>query len=319
MKLLVLAMLAQLPLSLGILNLFRKPRGQVLGPVWAPKVVFNKGDGEEVGGSEGAQVAAELLEKIRSVQAQFVRLDGVDYKGMADSDVFLEYVAAARKLRSVDLKRDLADEGTRKAFFINVYNALLIHAMTEAVKADKAPRDLLQRLRLYATASYDIGGHILSLNDMEHGVLRGNRKGVAPLSKRNFREGSKEEALLTVPLDPRIHFALNCGARSCPPVRFYTAEGLDAELDLATKSFFSQPGGIEVAVDGEGARVTCTKLLDWYKADFAEGGDDAAVLRWIRERLDGAGERAKQIGDALAASTMSVEYFEYDWSVNEAS
>ena len=63
------------------------------------------------------------------------------------------------------------DRNERLAFFINVYNSLTIHA----VAALGGPADLLSRLRLYAEASYRIGPYVYSLNDIENGVLRGNR------------------------------------------------------------------------------------------------------------------------------------------------
>jgi len=307
-----------------------------LGPYWAKKVVWNGGSGEtaaaraEAGSEAEADVSQSLLAKIRDVQAKFVTLEGVDYKAMKDSPLFEDYVKSTEALRSIDVAKELADAAKRKAFFINVYNALLIHAMVEIMAKNKAPKTLLQRLRLYATASYDIGGFVLSLNDIENGILRGNRKGAAPWAKHQFEAGSKEEDVLVVSCDPRIHFALNCGARSCPPVRFYKPESVDDDLDKATKSFFMQPGGMEVAAseEGEGYSVKSTQLLKWYQNDFVidqrgaavEDETDAhkAVLQWVSRFFREESEVAERAKAALKGAALTWDYFDYDWSTNVA-
>ena len=67
----------------------------------------------------------------------------------------------------------------------------------------------------------------------------------------------------------RIHFALNCGARSCPPIRVYDAAKLDRQLDTAAKSFVSQEA--EVA---EGGVAKVSKIFMWYKGDFGEDDEE---------------------------------------------
>mmetsp|Transcript_17441 Transcript_17441/g.53397 ORF Transcript_17441/g.53397 Transcript_17441/m.53397 type:complete len:349 (-) Transcript_17441:51-1097(-) len=333
-----LAGIVATPGSDALLDIFRgKPRGQVLGLYWANKVIYNKegaaapapaapAAGED---SEACSVVfLGLLEKIRALQAEFVTPEGVDYTGMAESGLFKDYVSETAKLGTMDVAGELQDEGTRKAFFINVYNALLFHAMVERIARDEAPKTLMDRLKLYATSSYDIGGFVLSLNDIENGVLRGNRKGAAPWAKLPFKAGSPAEQTLSVPCDPRIHFALNCGAKSCPPVRFYAPETVDEDLDDATKTFFSKPGGISVDPSGaeEGAGVTSTKLLEWYQNDFVveQTGEPvekpeqghAAVLAWVAKFLDS--DAAEQAGAALEGK-LAWDYYDYDWSVNASS
>jgi hypothetical protein len=72
---------------------------------------------------------------------------------------------------------------------------------------------------------YNIGGAVYSLDDIEHGVLRANRGHPAAGGRPQFGpEDPRRRGLVVQELDPRIHFALNCGARSCPPIRVYTEE-----------------------------------------------------------------------------------------------
>lgn len=68
---------------------------------------------------------------------------------------------------------------------------------------------------------YIIGAEIFTLDDIEHGILRSN-------SNMNMQLGdSRMKFIMDKPLDPRIHFTLNCGAKSCPPILVYTPELLD--------------------------------------------------------------------------------------------
>jgi Protein of unknown function, DUF547 len=70
--------------------------------------------------------------------------------------------------------------------------------------------------------SYAVGGHVFSLDDIEHGILRCNRKhptsGFVAFGPGDLRL----PFALPLPVDPRIHFALNCGAKGCPAIRAYT-------------------------------------------------------------------------------------------------
>ena len=284
------------------------------------------------GGDDAIAIARALRIQIQALFVEFLSADGgrVDYARLRASAQFGEYVAQARALRGADA-RALAP-AARKAFFLNLYNALLIHAVA-ALHADAPPGGLLARLKLYATASYDVGGVALSLNDIEHGVLRANRPGAAPFSRPQFADGDGGAAAATaglaLPLDARIHFALNCGASSCPPIRFYdgeTAAALDDDLDLAAAAFLEQ----EVAV--EGRELTLSQLFEWYRADFVDGAppaaagdvgggaasaDDAAVVRWIAKHTgDAPGEGLRGELEELLRTPggLSTWHATYDWA-----
>ena len=75
--------------------------------------------------------------------------------------------------------------------------------------------------QFFNTVRYIIGGYEYSLQDIENGVLRANRKGVGMLTK----PFSKFDPRLSMALEthePLIHFGLVCGAKSCPPIKTYT-------------------------------------------------------------------------------------------------
>ncbi len=197
----------------------------------------------------------------------------------------------ARAARWTDLERAQFDvpegEVAARAFWINLYNALTVHAVHAAgVKSSvTAQRGFFDRF------AYTVSGFAFSLNDIEHGVLRGNRAAFlrgAPFKPQNPRLG------FVLPLDPRVHFALNCGARSCPPIRFYSAEHLDAQLDLATTAQLQD-------VRLEGNVVWLPRLMSYYAADF---GEPLAFTRRYRPDLP---------------ATARVKFLPYDWGLETAA
>lgn len=115
------------------------------------------------------------------------------------------------------------------------------------------------------------------------------------------------------PVDPRIHFALNCGAASCPAIRVYSAANLEAGLASATSAFVAG----EVSVDESSREVRLSKIFKWYRPDFVGfGGDDAALLRYVAPYLPerDAAALARMLGDG--GGKVKVAYKEYDWTSN---
>lgn len=111
--------------------------------------------------------------------------------------------------------------------------------------------------------------------------------------------------------DPRIHFALNCGANSCPPIRAYSAEKIESQLELAAQAFVNGT----VVVDKAASRVTMSKLLNWYARDFGQSARD--VLEFIVARLKGD-SRADLESMLAGGKTPRVAYSKYDWGTDSA-
>ena len=167
------------------------------------------------------------------------------------------------------LLEELRSDAQKLAFWINCYNAYyqILRAQTDAVKPG-----------IYREELITLAGARWSLDDMEHGILRRFRHKYAlgylpdPCVKRVVKQLAVDR------VDWRIHFALNCGAKSCPPIAFYTPEGLDEQLDMATLSFLQ--GHTEVSREEKEIRVT--SLFKWFRSDF---GGTAGVRRILCERL----------------------------------
>jgi hypothetical protein len=103
-------------------------------------------------------------------------------------------------------------------------------------------------------------------------------------------------------LDPRIHFALNCGTRSCPSIAFYEADRLDEQLDAAAASFINTEG-----VRTEEGAVLLSPIFDFYAEDF--GGAEGAHA-WVLRYLEGPALRA-------IVESGPVRTGDYDWSLNQ--
>ena len=115
--------------------------------------------------------------------------------------------------------------------------------------------------------AYNIGGLVYSLDEIEHGVLRMN-KGHPNAGKQEFADADPRAQVALTSLDPRIHFALNCGARSCPPIRVYTEDRIEAQLDTASRSFLDQEVSL-IKDPGTGKwTLELSKLFLWYGEDF---------------------------------------------------
>lgn len=119
-----------------------------------------------------------------------------------------------------------------------------------------------------------VAGHALSPNAIEHGILRRSALVLGLGYLRNPAPRRFERLHRVERLDPRVHFALNCGARSCPPLAAYDPDGLDAQLDAAARSYLASE---TVFVDG-GQTVQVPRLLQWYLGDF---GGRAGILRQL--------------------------------------
>jgi hypothetical protein len=243
--------------------------------------------------------AAEALvgRMLGAFEAAADRAGRVDYARLTASAEFASTVNAARQLASVRLVT-LGERGARLAFWINVYNALVLHGIVRL----GVRRSVARVWNFFGRASYRIDGLVFSSDDVEHGVLRGNRRRVVP-PLRPFGAGDPRRALAIDPLDPRIHFAINCGARSCPPVGVYRAPAIDAQLDLATRGYVNQ----EVTVDG--GRLVCPRLFKWYRRDFDGGGGLEAFL--LRHLDDGPARRALTAGGGSRLAFRA-----WDWSLH---
>ena len=202
--------------------------------------------------------------------------------------------ATLAELSRADLMPVLRERGPGLAFWINVYNA------ATQLRLRRDGDSFGDRSRFFGTPCLTVAGTRLSLDDMEHGILRGGR----PKLGLGFIPGIFSRPPfpgLRLPLDPRIHFALNCGAASCPPIAAYTTSGIDGELDLATRSYLEQ----EVDYDPERRAVTLPRICLWYMGDF---GGFPGLRTLLREH-----------GVIPTQHSPSIRFSSYDWRATPGS
>jgi hypothetical protein len=171
------------------------------------------------------------------------------------------------------------------AYWINLYNAGTVQLILDRYPV-KSIRDI-KLGGLFSSGPWDaklftVEGEALSLNDIEHRILR-------PIWQ-----------------DPRIHYAVNCASFSCPNLQgaAFTAENLESLLDQAARSFVNSTRGVALA----GGRLTLSSIYDWYGSDF--GRSEAEVLAHLRRYA------RPELASQLAAFKGRINY-KYDWSLNE--
>jgi hypothetical protein len=268
---------------------------------------LNDGDAPDL---PPANVAARLRLAIHHLSAAGIdpQCGTVDYRALASSAAYQAYLQAAQMLCRFDLET-LADDDQRKAFWLNVYNALIIHAVIAF-----GARDSIQEIRgVFDRAAYTVGGLRFSANDIEHGILRVNAGHPAiPGGQFSRRDPRLRHALRQI--DPRIHCALVCAAQSCPPIGFYDAARLDAQLDTAARHFLASGN---FALNRATMTVTLSRIFSWYAADFGAGWfgyrGQMALLRFVGRYA--AAEDAAFI--AANESRLRVRFLRYDWSLND--
>ncbi|XP_029967956.1 uncharacterized protein LOC115403242 isoform X2 [Salarias fasciatus] len=278
-------------------------------PVDAPPLPQNTESEDTAGENDGAsELSLILRELILKLFSEHLSADGksVDYKGMSASPAFERYCELAIQLQRVELLSLSREE--KLAFFINIYNALVIHGYLRL----GAPTNMWQRYRFFNYVSYLIGGEVFTLQDIENGVLRGNRKGIAQL-RRPF---SKTDPRLQVALpdaEPLIHFALNCGAKGCPPIKTYSPQDIDGQLRTAAEAFLENDDAC--MVDSGKREVRLSQIFKWYKADF--GGTDEKLLNWVLEHM-GDSPKKTSLQGVLSAGKTKVSFLPYDWTTNSS-
>ena len=184
----------------------------------------------------------------------------------------------------------LDSDPRRYAFWLNLYNAWVQLALRED------PSRLERRWRFFRAKRVPVAGRELSLDDVEHGLLRRSQLKLGLGYLRNPFPGAFERRFRVEERDPRIHFALNCGAASCPPIAAYEADDLDDQLELATEAYLESA----VEHDPDVGEVWVPKLFSWYRGDF--GGKRGTV------------DFLRRYGLVPEGAAPSVRYRAYDWT-----
>jgi hypothetical protein len=209
----------------------------------------------------------------------------VDYGAFRADGSFARYLD---RLARADLAGLPGPE--RLAFWINAYNAYTIQLINAHAERDSI-RNINKTMGLSLKSPWQApivraAGQVYDLDHVEHEIIR-----------KQFHE-------------PRIHFALVCGALGCPPLRreAYTGAALEGQLEDQARAFLLY--SIEKnRVDVSSRTVYLSPIFDWYRDDF--GGSKAAVGRYVASFHPEGPEK-----ELLLSGTFELKYTGYDWSLN---
>jgi len=217
-------------------------------------------------------VAGDLYDDYDEILSTAVQGELVDY-----SLIQKQYKRSLDKVLDDFSRVDPAGLETddRMAFLINLYNATMIKAVVEHDTSDYSPAD--DGFKVFKEERVRLFGGTISLDKLENDIIRPDFS------------------------DPRIHVALVCGARSCPPIlpRAYRGPNLDRELNSNMRAFFADEN--RNVIDVEKRELRLSQILEWFADDFG-GRDHLAVFvdRWVDPSVGG----------------FKVSFITYSWELN---
>jgi hypothetical protein len=217
------------------------------------------------------RVYAALLKK-------YVKEGVVDYQGFKNEETNLDqYLKVLEKTDSSKLSRN-----EQFAFYINAYNAWTIKLILSGYPGVKSIKEFGSIFKSpWKKKLARIDGEIVTLDHIEHGILRPKYK------------------------DPRVHFAINCASKGCPPLRSepYRGDVLDRQLDEMVRAFINNPKRNRL----DGKELYVSSIFKWFKEDF---NDD--IVGFFQEYAQGDLKK----GLDSNREEIKVKYLSYDWSLN---
>jgi glutaredoxin len=243
-----------------------------------------------------------LKKQLAKILKEHINSEGkVNYKKASHHKDFPAFEEAVCELQGI--KYGEMDHDAKLAFSINLYNFMIKYAFIKVGIGSTS----LGRNAFFNTVSFNIGGNLLTFQDLEHGVLRGNRKAPNGITKP-FGSHDDRLGLVFPNVDIRIHFALNCGTLSSPQIQDFTCYGVQEELRVAAHEFCADDKNVSI----QGNIVHLSKIFSWYSEDF--GSNTTECLRTIQSFCRGS--KAVKLKSLLDEGGVKVKYSTYDWSVD---
>lgn len=195
------------------------------------------------------------------------------------------------KITIDDLEKALDTRNKKLAFWVNIYNAYI------QVILRKNPDLYKDRSEFFKADQIAFAGEMISFELIEHGIIRGSQweYGLGFIGK--LFPGEFEKRLRVDEPDYRIHFALNCGAKDCPPVAIYEWERLDEQFAKSTSNYLKRT----TEYDASKKEVKVTALFSWFRGDFGGTGGVKDIL--------------KREGLIPTTKGIDLNYKNYDWTL----
>ncbi|KAJ5078685.1 electron carrier/ protein disulfide oxidoreductase [Anaeramoeba ignava] len=181
----------------------------------------------------------------------------IEIDSLSNSIPFRRFVVLTSELQNVNLD-EITSVSKRKAFFLNIYNCLYLHAII--VKG--IPKDKSSKKKFQNENKYNIQGMEFSLNDILNGILRGNHD--KKLKEKQYFKQNDKRIKYTINLDPFIHFGIRSFDDSGIPLRVFYKENSDKELKNMTKSYISE----QIEIDEQKSQILIPHLFQEFSKDF---------------------------------------------------
>ena len=210
-----------------------------------------------------------FFDKADVLFGKYVSNGKVDYAALKENPEAL--LSVIEKAKTITVSS--SNTKTYQAFWINAYNISVIKGIIDNYPI-KSPLD---KKGFFDKIKYEIGGKFITLNDIEHKLLRGV---------------FKEEA--------RFHFVLVCAGLGCPPIinKAYLPASLEAQLQQQTEIALNNPNFIKV----KGKKVQLSQIFEWFKGDFTHSGNEIEYINKFRKEP--------------IPTNAKVSYYSYDWRLN---
>lgn len=234
--------------------------------------------------SNEAQNSNSKILDFNALSEQFLK----DVKAGKETNNFQEQLANTR-LKA--LEEGLETDAQKLAFWVNIYNAYI------QVFLSKDPKLYDDRQAFFNDERILIAGEKRSFSIIEHGIIRRSQWPLGLGKVRKWFPNKFERKLRVDKRDYRIHFALNCGAKDCPPVAIYEASRLNEQFDKVTADYLKKTTGY----DEKNQTVGITSLFSWFRGDF---GNQTGTKKLLKEQ------------GLIPNTDVDLKFENYDWTLD---
>ena len=190
------------------------------------------------------------------------------------------------------LENGLKTDAQKLAFWVNTYNAYI------QVILKKNPELYDDRGSFFNDDRIKIAGELVSFAKIEHGIIRKSQWPLGLGKIRKWFPNKFERKLRVNKRDYRVHFALNCGAKDCPPVAIYEAERLNEQFNKSTEMYLKKT----TDYDETKKEVAVTSLFSWFRGDF---GSNSGIKKILKKQ-----------GLIPQIKSIDITYKNYDWTLD---
>lgn len=230
-----------------------------------------------------AQNSSSNISDFNAFSEKFLK----DVKDGKDTKSFQEELA---KTTLKDLEDGLQTDAQKFAFWVNIYNAYI------QVILSKNPELYDDRQAFFNNERILIAGENRSFSKIEHGIIRKSQWSLGLGKIRKWFPNKFERKLRVDKRDYRIHFALNCGAKDCPPVAIYKPNRLNEQFEKGTANYLKKT----TVYKKENQTVAVTSLFSWFRGDFGSSSGTKKIL--MEQKL-------------IPNKNVELEFKNYDWTL----